>query len=184
MGLLLVRLCSLSRPRRKTELLLKSKSLFAFAVLDSHPVAIFVKSAISCLPPCLMLSWHFAKFMLSYLIFWKETAVSEKTNSLNPHQIGCCATLFFPEHLKTLAPKALTYLVLDSLIHTEFTNRTRQTKNYRVHQVLCSILVFAFSQMQFLYFPSHRNTQAWNKPFQSLACSGTAPKPKDVSGNT
>lgn len=56
-----------------------------------------------------------------------------KTNNLNQHKTGCSAMVLFPEHLKALIQKTLPYLMLDFLIHTLLTSRTRQTKNDCVH---------------------------------------------------
>lgn len=107
MGLLLVRLCSLSRPRRKTELLLKSKSLFAFAVLDSHPVAIFVKSAISCLPPCLMLSVTFCQVYAVLSHFLERDSSIRKNKQPKPAQDWLLCNIIFPRTFKDSCSKGL-----------------------------------------------------------------------------
>lgn len=61
--------------------------------------------------------------MLSYPIFLsRDNIVGEKKKSLKQHETDC-ATLFFQEHLKTLAPKTLTYFGLDSLIQAELANK-------------------------------------------------------------
>lgn len=98
--------------------------------------------------------------MLSYLSFWQETEISEKTNNLNQHKIGCTATLFFPDYLKALTPKTLPYLMLDSLIHAQFSDSLIHT--HTLHFLAVHKHWGKYFVVQILQFTSHKSERDLN----------------------
>lgn len=128
--------CAAGQDLERRKLLLKGKGLFTFAVLESHPVAILVRSAISCLPPILLdavmtLCQLYA--VLSHFLA-RDSNVRKKKNKkqFKAAQDRLCNSIF-PRTFKDSCPKDL------GLFRAGFSDASSYLTKKTEHTVFCVI---------------------------------------------